>query len=74
MRRTSCRSQATKAQSPRISSVGSRRSGTIIVVIPADDADRTPLCESSRAQHRAGSTPSSSAAFRNGSGAGLLAT
>jgi hypothetical protein len=41
-RRTSCRSRATKVQSPRISSVGSRRSGTIILVIPAEDAERTP--------------------------------
>src|SRR5690554_2898327 len=36
---------------PRISSVGSRRSGTITVIIPAEDADRTPLRESSRAKH-----------------------
>ena len=41
--RTSCRSRATKVQSPRISSVGSRRSGTITVIMPAEDADRTPL-------------------------------
>ena len=44
-RRTSCRSQATKVQSPRISSVGSRRSGTIIVVIPADDAGSDPVVQ-----------------------------
>jgi hypothetical protein len=39
-RRTSCRSQATKVQRPRISSVGSRRSGTVIVIMPAAGAHR----------------------------------
>jgi len=44
----------------------------MIVIILADDADRTPLWESSRARHNPASTPSRSAAFRNGSGAGGL--
>jgi hypothetical protein len=39
-----------RVQSPRMSSVGSRRSGTMIVIMPADDADRMPLCESSSAR------------------------
>src|SRR6266436_3648667 len=69
--RTSCRSRTTKVQSPRISSVGLRRSGTMTVIMPADDADRTPLCESSSARHKCGSTPSRSAALRKGSGAGF---
>src|SRR5207253_8454879 len=58
--RTSYRSRTTKAQSRRISSVGSRRSGTMIVIMPADDAARTPLCESSSARHKYGSRPSRS--------------
>jgi hypothetical protein len=70
-RRTSCRSRTINVQRPRISSVGSSKSGTIRVIIPAADADRTPLWESSRARQRAGSIPRCSAAFKNGSGAGL---
>ena len=41
------------------------------VIIPAADAARTPLWESSRARQSSGATPSCSAAFRKGSGAGL---
>ena len=47
------------------------RSGTITVIMQAAAGDRTPLCESSKARHDWGSTPKSSAALRNGSGAGL---
>ena len=69
--RTSCRSSTICAHSPRISSVGGRRSGTMTVIMPAAAAARTPLWESSRARQSSGATPSSPAAFRNGSGAGL---
>jgi hypothetical protein len=41
-------------------------SGTITVIIPAEEADRMTLGESSSAKHRRGSTPSRSAAFRKG--------
>ena len=44
-----------------------------VTIMPAADAERTPLWESSRARQSAGSTPSRLAAVRNGSGAGLLA-
>ena len=44
---------------------------TIPVIMQAAAADRTPLCESSKARHDRGSTPKSSAALRKGSGAGL---
>ena len=40
-------------------------------IMPAADADRTPLWESSSARQSAGATPSRSAALRKGSGAGL---
>jgi len=49
----------------------SQRAVAGIVIMPADDADRTPLCESSSARHKCGSTPSRSAAFKKGSGAGF---
>ena len=42
------------------------------VIIPAADAERTPLWLSSRARQSAGSIPSAAAALRNGSGCGLL--
>jgi hypothetical protein len=60
-------------QSPRISSVGGTRSGTMTVIMPAADAERTPLWESYSARQSAGGTARRSAALRNGSGAGLLA-
>ena len=69
--RTSSRSRTTRMHNAKMSSVGSSKSGTITVIMPAAAADRTPMCESSRARHNRGSTPSRSAAFRNGSGAGL---
>ena len=46
-------------------------SGTIKAIIPAVDAERTPLKESSKAKHSPGLTPRYFAAVRNGSGAGL---
>ena len=45
--------------------------GTPTVTHPAATADRTPVGESSIAMHRDGSTPSSAAAARYGSGCGL---
>ena len=43
----------------------------MIVIMPAAEAARTPMWESSRARQSDGATPSSPAAFRNGSGSGL---
>src|SRR5215468_11731427 len=57
---TSCKSLATCTHNAWISSFGATRSGTIIVIIPAAAADRTPLCESSIATHSRGSTASRS--------------
>jgi len=48
--------------------------GYLLVNVQLPDsaaADRTPMCESFRARHNRGATPRRSAAFRNGSGAGL---
>src|SRR4029450_13936973 len=47
MRQPSCRSTTTCVQSPWISSVAGMRSGTMTAIMPAADADRTPLWESS---------------------------
>jgi hypothetical protein len=47
--------------------------GTAITRHPAASAEATPLGESSRAKQRPGSTPSSLAASRYGSGSGLVA-
>ena len=69
--RTSCRSSTICVHSSRISSVGGKRSGTMTVIMPAAAAARTPLWRSSRARQSSGATPSWSAAFRKGSGAGL---
>ncbi len=43
----------------------------MIVIMPAADAARTPLWESSKARQSSGATPNYAAAFRKGSGAGL---
>jgi hypothetical protein len=45
----------------------------MMVIMPAPDAARTPLWESSSARQRAGSTPSRSAGFRKGVGIWLAA-
>jgi len=47
-----------------ISSVASSMSGTMMVIIPADDAARTPLWLSSSARQSCGAKPRASAAFR----------
>jgi hypothetical protein len=39
-----------------------RKSGTIAVIMPAENADRIPLNETSNARQNRGSTPSRSAA------------
>ena len=64
------RADRRRRRAQRADVVGGRsRSGTMIVIIPAALAERTPLCESSSARHALGATPSRSAAVRNGSGA-----
>ena len=55
----------------RISSVGSSMSGTMMVIMPAAGAARTPLWRVLQRQAVLGGTPRAAAAFRKGSGCGL---
>ena len=54
---------ATPKSNGIISSVGWSRSGTMIVLQPAANAERIPFCESSSAIHSLGSRPSRFAAL-----------